>query len=191
MAPKDLRQGPAARRDRTLMEAAGIDETGQRTPVTVECLVEAGDWPDAAMLFTLAARAVEAAWALARPPTRSAGEVSIAFTDDAHIKELNAQWRGKNAATNVLSFPGPPASGPNVAAPGAPALLGDIIVARETLCREAEAEGKTVDDHLSHLIVHGFLHLLGHDHEDDAQAEEMESLERRILHSLAIADPYT
>lgn len=154
--------------------------------VAVDCLVEAGDWPDGDALSRLAERSIEAACARTLPSRgERAGEVSIVFTDDAHIRRLNAEWRGKDAATNVLSFPGTSATGS-----GVPLLMGDIVVSCETLRREAEAEGKSFDDHLTHLIVHGFLHLLGHDHETEVEAEEMEDLERRILLSLAIADPY-
>ena len=111
-------------------------------------------------------------------------EVSIVLTDDAHIKALNAQYRGKDAATNVLSFPVTTGSA------GAPRLLGDIVIAYETTAREAEREGKSLAHHLAHLTVHGFLHLLGYDHESEAEAETMERLERDILARLDIPDPY-
>ena len=154
-------------------------------PVEIDLLVDAGDWPDEDALASLAADAVAAACAelsLSGGPA----ELSVVFTDDEHIRELNAGWRGKAKATNVLSFPAVQAR------PGdaLPPMLGDIVLAFETVVREAVLEGKPFDHHLSHLIVHGFLHLLGHDHEAEAEAEAMEAAERRILARLAIADPY-
>lgn len=110
-------------------------------------------------------------------------EVSVRLADDAEIRELNRQWRGKDSATNVLSFPTPEG-------PGGDRHLGDIVIAYETVRREAEAEGKAFDAHLAHLAVHGYLHLSGYDHEDDDEAEEMEDLERSILADLGVADPY-
>ena len=126
-------------------------------------------------------RAIAAAEALFEPAD---AEVGVLLCDDAEIRRLNAQWRDKDTATNVLSFP--------AAAHNATCLhLGDIAIARETVEREATEEGKSLVDHLTHLTVHGYLHLLGFDHETDDDAEEMESLEREILASLGIADPYT
>ena len=108
------------------------------------------------------------------------------LTDDARVRELNREWRGQDKATNVLSFPAaqPPGETPQ------PLMLGDIAIAYETTRNEAEAEGKPFQNHLSHLAIHGFLHLLGYDHLDDDEAEEMEGLERDILATLGIADPY-
>tara|TARA_R110002167_G_scaffold4758_22_gene22435 strand:+ start:637 stop:1089 length:453 start_codon:yes stop_codon:yes gene_type:complete len=112
---------------------------------------------------------------------RVEGEVVVLLTDDAGVRDLNARFRDRNTATNVLSFP---------AAEGAGDLLGDIALASGVCRAEAEAQGKTLSDHLSHLVVHGVLHLLGRDHEDDAEAEAMEAEERSILASLGVADPY-
>ena len=110
-------------------------------------------------------------------------EVSVLLCDDAEIRRLNAQWRNKDTATNVLSFP--------AAAQGETHRhLGDIAIAYETLVREASDEGKMIERHLSHLTVHGYLHLLGFDHETDEDADEMEGLEREILAGLGVADPY-
>src|SRR5215213_1470163 len=111
--------------------------------------------------------------------------VAVLLTDDAAIRRLNAQWRGLDKATNVLSFPPAPVLDETAAT-----SLGDIAIAYETTAREAQAEDKRFADHLAHLAVHGFLHLLGHDHETDPQAEQMEQLERVILRRLGIADPY-
>jgi probable rRNA maturation factor len=120
------------------------------------------------------------------PPELGAAEVAILLTDDQAIRALNRQWRGRDEPTNVLSFPHHPsgrhADGPNI--------LGDIVVAYETTAREAASEGKPLLHHLTHLTVHGFLHLLGYDHESHAEAEAMENLERKILAQLGILDPY-
>jgi probable rRNA maturation factor len=113
-----------------------------------------------------------------------AAEVSILLTDDAEQQELNQQWRGKDSSTNVLSFPQIEPFAPLVG------LLGDITVARETVEREAVDQGVTLDDHFTHLVVHGFLHLLGYDHMNDAEALQMESLETQIMASLGVDDPY-
>jgi probable rRNA maturation factor len=113
----------------------------------------------------------------------SDGDVSLCLADDAALRVLNLSWRGIDKPTNVLSFP---------AAPGRPgdATLGDIALAYETLAREAEDLGVSLADHYRHLLVHGFLHLIGYDHETDAEAERMEALETRILTRLGVADPY-
>ena len=116
-------------------------------------------------------------------------ELSIVLADDATVQGLNRDWRGKDAPTNVLSF----ASMDDEDAPvveGAPLLLGDVILAYETCAAEAQDQGKNLADHFSHLVVHGVLHLLGYDHEDEDQAAEMESLETVLLASLGIDDPY-
>ncbi len=116
-------------------------------------------------------------------------EVAVMLTDDAGIRTLNGNWRGIDKPTNVLSFPALQPEG--AWKPGdAPRMLGDIAIAYETMRREADEEHKPFDHHLSHLAVHGFLHLIGYDHEDDADAEEMEALETRILAHLGIPDPY-
>jgi probable rRNA maturation factor len=155
------------------------------TVPAVDLLVEAGAWPDEAALRPLVERAVGAAITFARPPVASGSELSLVVTDDAHVRVLNRQYRGKDAATNVLSFPAAAAK-PGVHGP----LLGDIVLAQETVAREAAGQGLAFDDHLIHLIVHGFLHVVGYDHEDDAEAVLMEALETRILGHLGIADPY-
>ena len=133
---------------------------------------------------TLCRAAVAAA--LAGAGWRGPAEVSLLLADNAMVHDLNRDHRGKDRATNVLSFPGgaepPPA--------GAPVLLGDVVLALETVLGEAGAEGKAPADHLAHLLVHGVLHLLGHDHEDSAEAERMEALETEILARMGIADPY-
>jgi probable rRNA maturation factor len=116
-------------------------------------------------------------------------ELAVMLTDDAGIRTLNSNWRGIDKPTNVLSFPAlQPAvtGGPD----DAPRMLGDIAIAYETTRREADDEQKPFDHHLSHLAVHGFLHLMGYDHEKDDEAEAMETLEQEILAQLGIPDPY-
>jgi len=117
---------------------------------------------------------------------RNAG-VSVLLCDDATIAGLNGRWRGQHKPTNVLSFPAPPLQG---AAPGEKIPLGDIALAYETLAREAEENGTTISHHLSHLVVHGFLHLIGYDHHMEDEAARMERLERDILAGIGVADPY-
>jgi probable rRNA maturation factor len=132
-----------------------------------------------------AVRTVRAAIAAAAASAGQSGEISVVLADDATIRRLNRRWRGIDNPTNVLSFP--------AAAAGARApsrFIGDVVIAYETLARESSAEGKPLLHHLAHLAVHGFLHLVGHDHETDSQAEAMEALERDILSTLRIADPY-
>lgn len=121
-------------------------------------------------------------------------EVSVLFADDAFVRNLNARWRGQDKPTNVLSFPAvapamPNPAMPNPAMPG-PRVLGDIVLAYETVAREAREAGKPFDHHTAHLLVHGFLHLLGYDHETDADATVMEAHEVGILETLDIPDPY-
>ena len=109
------------------------------------------------------------------------GDVVILLTDDAAIQDLNARFRDRDRPTNVLSFPAAESAFPH---------LGDVVLAWAYCVAEAEAQSKTLSDHLSHLVVHGVLHLLGRDHMTDAEAEEMEGEEREILARLGIADPY-
>jgi probable rRNA maturation factor len=155
-------------------------------PVEIDLLVEGGDWTPEAELETMVHEAVAAAMAETGAVAEEGTELSVVFSDDAHIRELNAQWRGKDKPTNVLSFPAfPPKRGALL-----PPLLGDIVLAAETVSREAALEHKPVRHHITHLVIHGFLHLLGYDHETGEEAEEMEAVERRALARLAIPDPY-
>ncbi len=114
------------------------------------------------------------------------GDVVVLLTDDATVQDLNARFRDRDRPTNVLSFPA--AAMPDV---GGPRPLGDIVLAYGVCGREAEAQGKTLANHLTHLVVHGVLHLLGRDHEDEVEAEAMEAEERAVLARLGVADPYT
>ncbi len=138
--------------------------------------------PDAA---ALAERAVRAAAAACGVKLEQAAEVSVQLVDDERIRALNARWRGFDKPTNVLSFPASPAD----RLASAP-LLGDIVVAYETTQREADDDEMSLSDHFVHLVVHGFLHLVGFDHQTDREAEEMEALETRVLKGMAIAEPY-
>jgi probable rRNA maturation factor len=113
------------------------------------------------------------------------GEVSILLTDDSGIRLLNRDWRGIDKATNVLSFPAA-----KTRAKAAPVTLGDIVIAFETLKRECADENRAFLHHLAHLAVHGYLHLIGYDHDTDAQAGKMEGLESRIMSAMKMPDPY-
>ncbi|HEX2631291.1 MAG TPA: rRNA maturation RNase YbeY [Bradyrhizobium sp.] len=157
-------------------------------PMT-EVLIVADAWnsePDADAVIQ---RAVAVAAEMADADTADA-ELAVMLTDDAGIRTLNSNWRGIDKPTNVLSFP---ALRPPTGVSGAddiPPMLGDIAIAYETARREADDEQKPFDHHLSHLAVHGFLHLVGYDHETDDEAEAMEALEIEILAQLGIPDPY-
>lgn len=133
------------------------------------------DWPEIERLCTVAI-----SHAAKHLGEIDGDEVSIALVSDAEIQALNRDYRGKDKPTNVLSFPNP---GPGGA-------LGDIVIARETVLGESQAKGLEPGHHLTHLLVHGFLHLLGYDHMDDADADEMEALEIRLLAAMNIDNPY-
>jgi probable rRNA maturation factor len=140
-----------------------------------------GAWGE--MTEQMLARAARAA--LVEAPSLPAGEyeLTILLTDDEEMRTLNRIWRGKDAPTNVLSFP----ASESLSGPG---LLGDIALAYETIRDEARERDIALADHVAHLVVHGVLHLIGFDHADDMQAERMEARERKALASLGIADPY-
>ena len=157
--------------------------------VAVSVIVEHDAWratiDDASPLLR---RAAQAAVAETRRARRSRATwmpvVDVALMDDRGIRKLNKTYRGKDKPTNVLSFPSGEAS------EGKRRRLGDVAIALGTVKREAKAQGKSVEDHVTHLMVHAVLHLLGYDHEADPDAEEMEAIERKALAALGIADPY-
>jgi probable rRNA maturation factor len=154
-----------------------------KNPPEIEVIIRSARWRKRPSARTIVKTAIlAAARAVSTPPN----ELAIVLSDDSAIRALNRDWRGKNAPTNVLSFP---AAAPGKGQPGSQ-YVGDIVIAYQTAVREAAAEGKPFNHHLTHLAIHGYLHLLGYDHENDRDAEKMERLERRILKRLAIPDPY-
>lgn len=157
----------------------------------IQLSVEITGWPDEDKLEGFARRVLEhAAGHLAdkagQPFPDSATEISLVFTSDDDIRTVNEAWRGQDKPTNVLSFPAFPLLPGGQPGP----MLGDIVLAEETLRREALDLGIPFDDHLTHLLVHGFLHLFGYDHMTEEEAAVMEGLETRILAELGLADPY-
>jgi probable rRNA maturation factor len=156
-------------------------------PIT-EVLVVADCWQDEPDAEAVIQRAIAAAAETVDADVADA-ELAVMLTDDSGIRTLNSNWRGVDKPTNVLSFPAlQPAGGRGE--DDAPRMLGDIAIAYQTMRREADDEQKPFDHHLSHLAVHGFLHLIGYDHENDDDAETMETLEQEILAQLGIPDPY-
>ena len=141
----------------------------------IDINVQSEGWPDCNDLVSRAVSAAEVIY-----PEHRKGELSIALSDDARVRILNRDYRGKEKATNVLSFPVPPPA----------PLLGDIVLAHETVLREAAETGVSFEAHLTHLLIHGWLHLQGFDHETEAEAAEMEALEIAALATLGIDNPY-
>jgi probable rRNA maturation factor len=167
------------------MADSGPSSTG--SALEVEVVQRAEIWNRIAVSDDTLSRTASAAFAAVSPARVDPYEVTLVLTDDAEMRALNRIWRGKDSSTNVLSFP---AGEPVGAIPGQSIPLGDVVLAAETVLAEAEDKGIPVADHVVHLVVHGTLHLLGHDHEQDADAERMESLETQVLAGLGIADPY-
>jgi probable rRNA maturation factor len=185
--------------------SAGMRSRSRRPQVApvIDIMVDSPLWKSQRGVKAVLQRAIGEAAAMA---ATSGGELAIVLTDDSAIRALNRDWRGKDQPTNVLSFP---AHGPSHAHSHKPGrvgmgsvsghasepqdrvrLLGDIVIAYETMAREATAEGRPFRHHLAHLAVHGFLHLLGHDHAEDAQADAMEALEIAVLARLDVPNPY-
>lgn len=156
----------------------------------IDLVVEHGRWPDEGLVTGWFAAAIGAA-TQASALQLARGEVSVVLTDDASMRALNRQHRGQDKPTNVLSFPALEPAQLALLDGKRPFLLGDLVFAQETVEREALAGQISLHDHMIHLIVHGFLHLLGYDHEKDTQAVAMEALETRILATLGIPDPYS
>ena len=160
----------------------------RRTPAASEVavVVAAPEWRrrlrTAPAIVRRAARAALGATGVRRP-----GELAVVLADNRLSRKLNRTWRGKDKPTNVLSFP---AIGNETRPKDAPRLLGDVVLAGGVVAAEAEAQGKLLSAHLAHLVVHGVLHLLGHDHERARDARRMEALEIRILRDLGVANPY-
>lgn len=147
--------------------------------------VEDGAWAAIPDLEALARRAIAAGLA-AQGLTLADREINLLFTSDAVMAEINHDWRGKDRPTNVLSFPAREMPVP----PGEAPPLGDIVLAFATVNREAREQDKNLPHHAAHLMIHGLLHLLGFDHENDDEASDMEQLEIEILKGLGISDPY-
>ncbi|WP_084395843.1 rRNA maturation RNase YbeY [Henriciella aquimarina] len=147
--------------------------------VQLDLRIETDGWTDAVgSPEAVCEKALTAGFGVAGTP----GEVALLLTDDAEMHQLNRDWRGKDKPTDVLSFPAEPMEAP---------FLGDIAIGLGVASRDAAIRGIPLGDHLSHLVIHGYLHLLGHDHMEDTEAREMEDLERRALATLGIADPYS
>ena len=173
---------PPARRQASRPGTAPRQGTGPALTLAVR--IQARRWRELDDVRALIARAVEAGLAVAPVSPAEGAELSLLLTDDKRIRVVNRDWRGFDKPTNVLSFP---AASPERIATSP--VLGDIVLAYETLVREAETEGKALADHFSHLVIHGLMHLLGEDHETPAEAERMEALEIAALARLGIADP--
>ncbi|MFA6265695.1 MAG: rRNA maturation RNase YbeY [Pseudolabrys sp.] len=152
--------------------------------VTADIVAESALWAAEPQAEATVAAAIAAAGKyLTDLHSTRGGEVSILLADDSAVREINRQWRGLDKPTNVLSFPA-------ADTPATKGHLGDIVIAYETLQRECETEGRLFLHHLAHLTVHGFLHLIGYDHETDAQADEMEAIESRIMTAMKLPDPW-
>jgi probable rRNA maturation factor len=149
----------------------------RNTELSIDVLLESPHWQKVPNAAAAVRKAINAA---ADEISSPGGEVAVLLTDDDAIRKLNKQWRKIDKPTNVLSFPSSQGT----------AILGDIVIAYETLMRESRDEGREFTHHLSHLAVHGFLHLMGYDHQSDSDAEAMETLESEILARLRMPDPY-
>ena len=160
-------------------------------PVRIDIAIESDGWPAGNLLEDFCSQVLDVTVDFLRsregqPFPKEGCEVSLLFTDDQAVRVINREWRSQDKPTNVLSFP---ARQPIVGEMPGP-LLGDIAFALETISREAVSMNIAFDDHLTHLLVHGFLHLIGYDHIDEREALTMEQLETRILAELDLSDPY-
>jgi len=170
-----------------------LDSELSPTAVTVDVNVAAAAWSNACPeVESQVGAAAELTFEQMRSrivlPFTAIASLDILLTDDAEQRRLNRTWRGEDVPTNVLAFPGSDFGG--ALPPGAPLLLGDVVLAFETVAREATEQNKPFTDHLRHLVVHGVLHLLGFDHQNDADASAMEMQEIEILTRLGVPDPY-
>ncbi len=166
--------------------AGAHQSAGAARDLEIEIAVLDDRWDNVRQLRGIAERAAACAVEQSNADTGRA-ELSLVFSNDQRIRVLNEDYRGKPSATNVLSFP---AELPAKALAGQERLLGDVVFAFETITGEARAQGKTFENHLCHLIVHGVLHLLGYDHESDSCAQEMEALETTALALIGVPNPY-
>lgn len=182
------REENAARSESEASARLSESRRGFRSDLDIDIRAQSRRWRelgDLKSLRALTSEAIEAGLSVAPRRPLDGAELSVLLTDDRRIRIVNRDWRGFDKATNVLSFPAAPPDRIE-----ASPLLGDIVLAFETIAREAEAEAKLLPDHFRHLVVHGLLHLLGEDHETEAEASRMEALEIAALASLGIADPY-
>jgi probable rRNA maturation factor len=172
-------------------ERTAEEEPPSRWRLELDLVEDDGDWSAFDRIEDLVDGVRRVLEAGIEPPYGAASaSAAIALSSDEAIRQLNAAYRAKDAPTNVLSFPAadtPPSQAPNA---GAPRLLGDVILAVETVLAEAAASGISPAHHFQHLLIHGVLHLIGYDHQTDAEAEAMESLETELLAHLGISDPY-
>lgn len=157
---------------------------GKDRDMRVDVIILGGKWPGMKKLASaIAAKTLQDSGFLKKYKTTRI-ELCVALADDAAVRSLNARFRGKDKATNVLSFP-------QKKDPRSKTFyIGDVILARETVKEEAQAQGKAFKHHAMHLIIHGILHLIGHDHKSLSQAKKMEALETRILRSFGVKNPY-
>lgn len=153
--------------------------------VSCDVLIDDARWSGRMDVEALVNSVVDKTLQVTRARLSREAEASFTFADDRRIRELNEIWRKKDAATNVLSFPAT-----DSASLATSPLLGDVVLAYETIERESIDEGKLFEHHAAHMIAHGFLHLIGFDHEDDAQADEMEGVESKVLCGLGMPDPW-
>lgn len=167
-----------------------------RAAIRLELAREGGDWRQPRHIGrALAGIAAAISANAALPATALPATATVVLSSDARVRQLNAVWRGQDKPTNVLSFQSPAAAKlarrqPRAGRAAGPLFLGDVVLAEETVAREASAGGIALNAHFCHLVVHGLLHLIGYDHETDDEAIVMEALETRILAGLGIADPY-
>ncbi|GHF16279.1 endoribonuclease YbeY [Kordiimonas sediminis] len=163
--------------------------------VQIDISIRSAAWDRTGLCHSLIEKTVPAVFGAIGIKSDIPGEISFSFVDDDEIQQLNAEYRDKNKPTNVLSFPGcdPDMLNDYTALAkrgGPPVMFGDIIITYGVVAEEAMAQNKKFVHHLHHLLVHGLLHLLGYDHIEEDEAEEMEALEKRILQSFGISDPY-
>lgn len=169
------------------MADGGPSRSSGTSSLEIEIVRHSDLWDSIAVSDDALSRAARAAFAASSAVADEPCEATLVLTDDEEMRELNRTWRDKDASTNVLSFP---AGEPFGGAHGEPSPIGDIVLAGETVIEEAKRKSIPAADHATHLVVHGMLHLLGFDHERDADAERMEALETKVLAGLGITDPY-